>query len=163
MGFALSDLALTSPSFENGSPIPLRHTGFGENTSPGLRWSGLPEATSSMAVVCVDPDAPFLSSDGSVGLAHWVLYNIPPEVDGLPQGVGGSQFTCGPNQMGTPDYAGPQPPQGHGDHHYYFWLLALDAGPNLDGGLGFRELIASVEPHVLGMNRLVGTFCAPTG
>jgi Raf kinase inhibitor-like YbhB/YbcL family protein len=162
MGFALSDLVLTSPSFENDSPLPFRHSGFGDDLSPGLRWSGVPGQAVSVAVVCHDPDAPFVGSGGTIGIAHWVLYNIPAGVEDLPEGVGGTQYTCGPNQAGDLGYAGPRPPQGHGAHRYYFWLLALGVGPDLEDGLSLPQLLARVEPHVLGLNRLVGTFCAPS-
>lgn len=50
------------------------------------------------------------------------------------------------------------PPEGHGTHHYYFWLMALDAELDLAPGLSMWELLESVEPHVIGMNRLVGTY-----
>ncbi len=58
--------------------MPEAHTGTGEDVSPALAWSGAPEATASFAVICHDPDAPLVTSEGRYGFAHWILYNIPP-------------------------------------------------------------------------------------
>ena len=77
MGFALSDMQLTSPAFDSGGAIPARHTGEAEDVSPALAWSGAPDGTKSFAVICHDPDAPLVSPSGRYGYVHWVLYNIP--------------------------------------------------------------------------------------
>src|SRR5690606_3797931 len=120
-----------------------------------LSWSHLPEGTQSLALFCHDPDAP-LASPGSYGFVHWVLYNIPASVAELPEGVQG--YTSGKNDFGTTRYGGPMPPEGHGVHHYYFWLLALDRELDLPAELTLWQLLERVEPHVIGMNRLVGTY-----
>lgn len=157
MGFALANMKVTSPSFGPGGEIPSKYTGQGDNVPPALEWSDPPEGTRSFAVICHDPDAPIVSPDGTYGVAHWVVYNIPAEVTSLPEAVGGS-YTTGPNQMGNASYAGPMPPPGHGPHHYYFWVLALKRGTDLDEGLSLWKLLEAVEPDLLGMNRLVGTY-----
>jgi phosphatidylethanolamine-binding protein (PEBP) family uncharacterized protein len=53
------------------------------------------------------------------------------------------------------------PPELHGVHHYYFWLLALRADTKLAPGLSMQDLFAAIEPQVLGMNRLIGTYSRP--
>ncbi|MFO7286047.1 MAG: YbhB/YbcL family Raf kinase inhibitor-like protein [Gammaproteobacteria bacterium] len=155
MGFALSDLELKSSAFTHNGPIPRKHTGEGENVSPQLSWSRLPDNTKSLALICHDPDAP-LVSPGTYGFVHWVLYNIPATVAELPEGVSG--YTSGKNDYGVTVYKGPNPPPGHGVHHYYFWLLALDKELDLPEGLTMWQLLERIEPHVIGMNRLVGTY-----
>ena len=155
MGFALSDMTLTSSAFEDGGPIPTRHTGEGEDVSPALSWNKVPEGTRSFALICHDPDAP-LVSPGTYGFVHWVLYGIPGSATGLPEGSG--DYVKGVNNFGNAGYGGPMPPEGHGTHHYFFWLLALDAEPELDAGLSMWELLGKIEPSVIGMNRLVGTY-----
>ena len=50
------------------------------------------------------------------------------------------------------------PPNGHGIHHYYFWLLALDLEPSLQEKLSLWELLSVVEPNVIGMNRLIAKY-----
>ena len=77
-------------------------------------------------MLCHDPDAPLVSPGGTYGFVHWVLYNIPASVAQLPEGVQG--YTSGQNDFGKRVYGGPMPPEGHGVHHYFFWLLALYRG-----------------------------------
>jgi len=155
MGFALSDMQLSSSAFATGGAIPRAHTGEGEDVSPALSWSGAPDHGRSFALICHDPDAP-LVTPGQYGYVHWVLYNIPASVSQLPQGCG--DYTSGRNDFGNAGYGGPMPPEGHGTHHYFFWLLALDREPNLDPGLTLWQLLEQVEPNVVAMNRLVGTY-----
>lgn len=155
MGFALSDMKLTSPAFQPGGAIPKRHTGEGEDVSPALAWSGAPKGVERFALICHDPDAP-LVKPGHYGFVHWVLYGIPGSAQGLAEGV--AEHVQGRNDFGKAGYGGPMPPEGHGRHHYFFWLLALGETPELAPGLTLWELLEKVEPQVLAMNRLVGTY-----
>ena len=150
MGFALSSMQLASPAFATGGAIPAKHTGEAEDVSPALEWSDAP-----FAVICHDPDAP-LVTPGRYGYVHWVLYNIPGSATALAEGSG--EHTQGMSDFGSPGYGGPMPPEGHGVHNYFFWLLALDADLNLEPGLGMWDLLDRIEPNVIGMNRLVGTY-----
>lgn len=155
MGFALSDMVLSSPAFEPGGRIPSKHTGEGQDVSPALSWSNVPGDAKAFALICHDPDAP-LVTPGTYGFVHWALYNIPASATQLPEGT--QDYTAGKNDMGRTGYAGPMPPEGHGVHNYYFWLLALDAEMQLEPGLSMWTLLERVEPHVIAMNRLVGTY-----
>jgi len=155
MGFALSDMTLTSSAFDRGGPIPTRHTGEGEDVSPALSWRGQPNGTKSYALICHDPDAP-LVKPGTYGFVHWVLYGIPGSIVEFPEG--GGDCIQGINDFGKPGYGGPMPPEGHGTHHYFFWLLALDADVDLEPGLTMWGLLEKIEPNVIAMNRLVGTY-----
>ncbi|MGH8278147.1 MAG: YbhB/YbcL family Raf kinase inhibitor-like protein [Gammaproteobacteria bacterium] len=156
MGFAPSDLQLTSTAFPTHGAIPKEHTGEGADTSPPLTWRHLPAKTHGLAVICHDPDAPLVAANGTYGFVHWVLYNIPAAVADLPEAV--KQYTRGKNDMGNIGYNGPMPPKGHGKHHYYFWLLALDEDLKQPPGLTLWEFLKRAEPHVVGMNRLIGTY-----
>jgi Raf kinase inhibitor-like YbhB/YbcL family protein len=156
MGFALSSMQVESAAFTPHGRIPPKYTGEGEDVSPPLRWSDAPEGTKSFAVICHDPDAP-LCKPGTYGFVHWVLYDIPASVTSLSEGEG-DRFTNGETDFGKATYGGPMPPEGHGTHHYYFWVLALDRELDLEAGLTMWELLERVEPHVIGMNRLVGTY-----
>jgi len=156
MGFALSDMQLTSSAFEPGGPIPPKHTGEGKDISPELSWKDTPEGTSAFAIICHDPDAPLVTPAGSCGFVHWVLYNIPASTSSITEGSG--EYTCGKNDFGNDAYGGPMPPNGHGEHRYYFWIMALGDTIDLEAGLTMWQLLARIEPHLIGMNRLVGTF-----
>ena len=155
MGFALSDMNLASPAFAQGESIPAIHTGESDDTSPELTWSNAPDTVKSYAVICHDPDAP-LVKPGTYGYVHWVLYGIPGNLTGLPEGV--DDYVQGVNDFGNPGYGGPMPPPGHGKHHYFFWLLGLDTEPDLPPGLTMWELLERIEPNIIAMNRLVGTY-----
>lgn len=155
MAFALSTMQLESSAFTAGGAIPARHTGEGENLSPPLAWHGAPDNTRGFAIICHDPDAP-LVQNGSYGFVHWVLYNLPASVTSLEENSG--EGTSGINDLDRSGYGGPMPPEGHGVHHYYFWVLALDKATSLPEGLALPELLKQIEPHLIGMNRLVGTY-----
>lgn len=156
MGFALSEMRLTSDAFDQGGAIPKKYTGEGENVSPALAWENAPANTKAFAVVCHDPDAPLVGGNGTYGYVHWVLYNIPANVTRLAEGESG--YTSGKSDFGKPGYGGPMPPNGHGTHNYYFWVLALDDDAKLQEGLTLWDLLEKTEPNVIGMNRLVGTY-----
>jgi len=156
MGFALSDMQLNSTAFKQGGSIPVQHTGEGEDTSPALSWDYAPDGTRAYAVLCHDPDAPLVSPAGTYGFVHWVLYNIPDSTTALAEGS--SEYTNGKNDFGNEAYGGPMPPNGHGEHRYYYWILALKQPVELDAGLTMWQLLERIEPVLIGMNRLVGTF-----
>src|SRR4051812_12527361 len=104
-------IALTSTAFEQGEPIPREYTGDGQNISPPLQWSGPPGGTSSLALVCQDPDAP----RGT--FTHWVIFNLPAESRELSASVPSvgtlpGDATPGTNDFGKLDYGGPSPPPG---------------------------------------------------
>lgn len=155
MGFAPSKLTLTSSAFQSHGKIPKKHTGEGPDVSPPLSWSQIPDGTHSFALFCHDPDAP-LVTPGAYGFVHWVLYNIPASVTQLSEDE--RRFTNGATHFGANAYGGPMPPEGHGVHHYFFWILALDAELELEPGLSLEGLLKAIEPNVIGMNRLVGTY-----
>jgi Raf kinase inhibitor-like YbhB/YbcL family protein len=147
----LGDLAIGSPAFGHHEPIPARHAGDGEDIAPALEWSGAPEGTKAFAVVVHDPDAPLVD-----GFTHWVAYGIPGAAAGLPEG--GGDALAGTNSFGNQGYNGPAPPPGHGRHHYYFWVYALDEDVGLEPGLDRRTVLDRIEDHVIEQARLVGTY-----
>ncbi len=140
-----------APLSQHHSAIPARHTGDGEDIAPALQWSGAPDGTKAFAVVVHDPDAPLVD-----GFTHWVAYGISGDTAGLPEG--GGEATAGTNSFGNQGYNGPAPPPGHGTHHYYFWVYALDDDLDLEPGLDRRALLARIEDHVIEQARLVGTY-----
>lgn len=145
-------IRVSSPAFERGGAIPRKYTGEGEDVSPPLEWTGLPEGTREVALVCDDPDAPTREP-----FVHWVLYKIAPYRAGLPEG-GRSGALEGLNGFGRAGYGGPMPPVGHGTHHYHFKVYALDAELEVSPGLSKDQLLAAIEGHVLNEGELVGTY-----
>ena len=148
----LGNLSISSKAFGQHVKIPKQYTTEGEDRSPPIEWKGLPAGTRQLALVCHDPDAPLPK-----GFTHWVVYGIPPETTGIPEGGGGG-FVQGVNDTGRPGYLGPAPPPGHGLHHYYFWLYALGDGPKLPPNLSREALLEAIGKSVLEQARLVGTY-----
>ena len=143
---------LRSPAFENGEWIPPRYTCEGENLSPPLAWSGVPEEARAMALVLDDPDAP------AKVWVHWVLYNLPPGAGMIPEGSRGLEATAreGRNDFGDLGYGGPCPPRG--THRYRFRLFALDTHLDVGEGCSKSELLRAMEGHVLAEAELIGTY-----
>jgi hypothetical protein len=151
MGLNIADLAISSPAFPALGALPARHSYDGGNVSPELEWTGVPSGTRELAVICHDPDAPLPD-----GFTHWVVYGIPPSEQGIKGG--GGAFTEGTNDFGESGYGGPQPPPGHGVHHYYFWVYALDAELGSTPGLSRRQLLDAMSDHIIEQNRVIGTY-----
>jgi Raf kinase inhibitor-like YbhB/YbcL family protein len=67
-------------------------------------------------------------------------------------------FTQGRNDLGNEGYSGPLPPEGHGSHHYCFWLYALDTEIGAGPGLTRAVLLDAIGDHVIEQARMVGTY-----
>jgi len=145
----------TSSAFADGSKIPEVYSCKGADVSPPLAWSGVPEGAASLALICDDPDAPMGT------WVHWVYFDLPPHLEGLPQDVpagenpevGGVQ---GRNSWRRSDYGGPCPPGG--THRYYFKLYALDVMLDLGPAANKRRVLKAMEGHILAEAQLMGTF-----
>jgi Raf kinase inhibitor-like YbhB/YbcL family protein len=152
MGLNIKELRIYSPAFASLENIPKRYTSEGENVSPPLAWSGVPPETQQLVLICHDPDAPL-----PYGFTHWLIYSIPPTVSQIAEADGG-KFTEGINSSNQPGYTGPAPPKGHGPHHYYFWLYALDANLALKPDMNREQLLDVIANHVIEQARLVGVY-----
>jgi Raf kinase inhibitor-like YbhB/YbcL family protein len=146
----MPDTELTSTAFADGAAIPVKHTCDGDDVSPPLSWSSLPEGTRSLALIVHDTDAP------SGDFTHWVAWNIDPEPGGL--GEGTPAPSEGVNGFGDTGYNGPCPPPGHGPHRYFHDLHALDSEIDLEPGASREQLETALDGHVLAVVQLVGTF-----
>ena len=150
-------LQIRTPAFAPNERIPEQFSRDRENMSPRLEWDGAPAKTRSFALVVEDPDAP----RGT--FRHWAAYDIPPEARYLAEGAGssarGAPVRMGRNDFGNAAYDGPQPPQGHGVHHYHFRLFALDV-PQLDvpRGADARQVLEAAHEHSIAEAETVGTF-----
>lgn len=150
-------LALTSTAFADWGSIPVKYTCHGQNISPALDWSGSPTDTASFALIMDDPDAAY---------THWVVYNLPGDLNGLPEAVpkdeelanGGLQGKIGSGGIGYPTgYFGPCPPQ-DSLHHYRFTLYALDASLDLAAGASKDEVMQVMPGHILAQGQLIGVY-----
>ncbi len=151
----LATIQVTSPAFREGEMIPARYTCDGDNISPPLDWQAVPEGTKALALIMDDPDAP----RGT--FVHWVLYDLPPDLEGLPEDlpkgkglpIGGEEGINSTDQLG---YMGPCPPSG--THRYFVKLYALDEKLNLPAGETKSKLLDAMEGHILGQGQLMGRY-----
>ena len=155
-GGAPVTLQLTSPDFSSGGDIPKQFTCSGADISPALQWNAPPASTQSFALIADDPDAP-------VGTwVHWVAYNLPANLRGLPQTFPKTEQAAdgsrqGKNDFGNIGYGGPCPPPGKA-HRYFFKLYALDTKLNLKSGATKRDLENAMQGHIVAQGEYMGRF-----
>ena len=146
---------LQSPAFKSETQIPVKYTCEGLNISPPLKWYGAPMGTQSYVLFVEDPDVPTPQTPMRTWV-HWIVYDIPAEVQSADEGelpVGGK---CGRNDWMRADYGGPCPPIGR--HRYFHTLYALDRFIANFESPTKRELLKSMEGHVLDKAVLIGTY-----
>ncbi len=145
-------MIIISSAFGNFEDIPLKHTGEGDDLSPPLRWQDFPEETRSFVLICDDPDAPNQTWD------HWILYNIPPHMNVLAEGLNylPKEIQILKNGWGRKEYGGPMPPTGK--HRYFFKLYALNTLIQLPADATKQDLIEAMRNHILAEATLVGCY-----
>lgn len=153
MPLNIKDLAITVPGFGPGERIPDQHAADHGNLAPELEITGVPDGTAELAVIVHDPDAPLPH-----GFVHWVVYGIDPATVRVGVASTEGEHREGPNSLGENAYSGPQPPPGHGTHHYYFWVYALDTP--VVGAPTREEFLDAYGDSIIEQNRVVGTFSA---
>jgi Raf kinase inhibitor-like YbhB/YbcL family protein len=142
-------LKVSSTAFVNNGAIPAKYSCEGEEVSPPLIISDVPEGAKSLAIVVHDPDAP---REG--GFTHWVVWNIDVANKTLPENFKGAQQ--GLNGAGQPGYKGMCPPTG--THHYHFMVYALDMKLSIDPKTDKAGLEKSMQGHILAQGELVGLY-----
>jgi Raf kinase inhibitor-like YbhB/YbcL family protein len=144
---------------------------FGDNVSPPLAWSGVPEGTQSLVLLLDDPDSV------PAGFVHWVIFDMPPDAAGLLEDVPGQGELADGSRQGSNDFApfgpgtfpggaeyrmvGYDGPCPGGEHRYVFTLYALDAPLGLAPEVTMAEVVAAMEGHFLAEAELVGVFAPP--
>lgn len=153
-------IKVTIAAFADGAMIPAKFgcaNGTNANISPAIQWSGLPDGTTTVAVILHDTDLMIGDSD----VLHWAIFNIPATATGLPEGVplgatlpdGSAQL---PNIGRGLGYFNPCPPPPT-THHYIFEVFALDT--KLDPAPSTRaDLMKGMVGHVKGKGTWVGQF-----
>jgi len=128
-----SHFVLSSPDPQLVASVPdtYRANAFGctgGNQSPPLQWSGAPAGTQSFVLTLFDRDERSTPS----GWWHWVVYDLPKDVDKLPKGAGAAHSALlaagtlqGRSDLGEDAYHGPCPAKGDPPHRYVFTIYAL--------------------------------------
>src|SRR6516164_7018167 len=151
---AADPFTLTSTTFKDGQMMPRKVAAstanlsspncVGENVSPQLSWTGVPEGTKSFALLMEDPE-----SRGASGVHHWVAYGIPASVTSFAEGEvskPSDKYVGGKSTLGVGTYFGPCTPPGT-PHHYTFVVIATDFDPKeLPAGMTRDEFLAKLAP-----------------
>src|SRR5262245_10118833 len=164
---AIAVMTLTSSAWPDGGQIPVKYTQVGDETSPPLAWSNVPENVASFVLIAHDVDAAV--GNGTDDVLHWMLWNIPATTTSLPEKVPvASQLPDGTRQISatSPGYRGPGALASGPAHHYVFELYALDSTidvpavgappPQARAAVG-----AAMAGHVRGKAVYVGLFRRP--
>lgn len=152
-------MVLTSTAFIHNGEIPLLYTCDGKDVPPPLAWKDVPEATKSLVLIVDDPDAPDPKAP-KMTWVHWVLYNIPSNVDSLQEAIMSDRLPSGTleglNDWKRTGYGGPCPPIGR--HRYFHKLYALDGVLlNLNSPTK-AKLETKMTGHIIANAELVGTY-----
>lgn len=155
-------IVVQSPAMTGGQPMARDFTPDGRNISPPITWGALPAGTRQLVVICQDHGA-----GNPPPWVHWIIYNIPANARGLPEGIpidradpmpaGLEGATQGNNSWNLAMYRGPAPPAGS-VHEYDFTVLALNAELNLPSGLTRAEVLEAVAGRVIGEGNMVPTY-----
>ncbi|RST29824.1 YbhB/YbcL family Raf kinase inhibitor-like protein [Sphingomonas ginkgonis] len=153
-------LSLSSTAFADGGRIPDRFTADGEGVSPPLSWGPPPAGTETLLLIVEDPDAP-----AARPLVHAIVAGLPPEAGGIaeggiaPDGDGDAGGDTGRNSFRREGWLPPDPPNGHGAHHYVFQLLALGAGAPLEPTPDRGDVVDALrERPILAAGLLTGIY-----
>ena len=153
-------IKLTSSAFMDGGTIPKKYTRDGDDVSPPLEWSNLPEGTQEIAIIMDDPDA-----RRGLPWVHWVIYKIPPEATSLREAIPQSEKLQEPAgalqgrnswDAGNIGYRGPSPPSG--THRYFFKIYALSKKLDLKGGMSKGRLLKAMGDNILAWGKLMGKY-----
>ncbi len=156
-------LTMESRAFTAYGEIPPHYTCEGADVSPPLIWFEAPSLTTSLVLIVDDPDAPDPAAP-KMTWVHWVLYNIPATLNGLPEGISKRMppgMHQGQNDWRRNDWGGPCPPVGR--HRYYFTLFALDIMLPGQDGLTKAQVLNAMQGGILGQTDLVGTYQKKSG
>ncbi len=152
------NFTIDSSAFAADGTIPGKYTcDDPAPVSPALSFSNVPAGTKSLALIMLDPDVPkTLRPDGE--FVHWVLFNIPPQTTGIPEGS--SEGVQGNNGAGKKGYIGPCPPPQYEpkEHRYFFTLYALDENLSLEPGATKDKVLSAMAGHELGSATLIGRY-----
>src|SRR5437762_10018212 len=159
-------MTLTSTAFSDGGQIPVKYTQAGEQVSPALAWTNAPPNTASFVLHMHDLEvARNRTTDDQV---HWLVWNIPASVTGLPEGVPqGADLKDGSHQISAsgPVYRGPGAPATGPMHHYTFEIYALDTKLDVPAAADAFEtrtnVMKAMQGHIIGTAVYMGLFHRP--
>ena len=202
-----SGLQIKISAWSDGEKIPAKfafgkydaqsHVALSDNLNPEISWENAPKETKSFVLICHDPDVPSVGDDVNqegkvvpadlprVDFYHWVLVNIPVDINHIKEGDASDGITAKGKPVGKKsyglagvndytawfagdesmagdygDYDGPCPPWNDSIvHHYHFTLYALDIDSlELSDSFSGADVMAAIDGRVLAKSSYVGTY-----
>lgn len=155
-------ISLTSPAFADGTEIPDRFCGpgIGENISPALDWSGVPDGTVRLLLALEDLDAP---SATHTAIHAAAVLTARGREGGLAEGAlarRNARLAWVRSRRGPRGYLGPRPLPGHGTHTYVFHLFAIDTPITPPRDADLPTLVRMLRGRVTARGELTGTRSA---
>jgi len=155
-------IVVTSTAQEPDGRLADPHSAYHDNLSPPLQWTSAPDVK-AWAIIVEDPDAP-----REAPFVHWMIWNIEGGITHLDAGLPNTGQLVTPqgaiqgrNDMGGHGWFGPRPPAGHGLHHYYFQVFALDDMIDMGPETPLPELLNALKARTLASGEMVATYEAP--
>lgn len=149
MFFPPKDLKISSKDIVAETKIDDIYAAATGNKAPVLTIEGVPAEAVELAVIVHDPDAPLVN-----GFTHLTVYGLAPDTTTVDlENLAGR---LGPHGGGAVGYTGMEPPFGHGTHHYYFWVYALNA--KVEGEPSREQFLSKYAGNLIEMNRFVATY-----
>ncbi len=147
-------MRITSSKFKNGEKIPKLYTCEGYDWNPPVEFHDVPKEAKSLVMIMEDPDVPESIRPDKLWV-HWIVYEIPPDCQGIPE----HSPPPGTHGRGTnmrTAYMGPCPPDK--EHRYFFNLYALDIMPDWPKGMTKEEVEKAIDDHIIAKAQLMGTY-----
>lgn len=152
-------MTLTTTAWSDGGTIPAKYTQAGDDVSPPLAWSNVPEGTTHFVLIAHDIDQAVGQATDDV--LHWMVWNIPGSARALTEAIPqGPQLADGSRQISVtgPNYRGPGAPASGPPHHYVFEIYALDGAIDVPAvGQSPAQTRAAVVAAMAGKIRARGT------
>jgi Raf kinase inhibitor-like YbhB/YbcL family protein len=167
-GASSGEFSLTSSELAEGGTFLPKHTcqmsGFDNDESPPLAWSGAPEGTMSYAITFIDRT---LVDEGNVLGYHWAIWNLSESVMALPANLPSGLTLTDPVSatQSRNSYLGPCPFYGQNmpgaePHIYEFTIFALPTETATISGSINAAMITALENAALGSATLSGESTA---
>lgn len=148
-------MMVTSDAFPDGGVIPEKYAARGDNVQPGFKFSDIPPAGVSLAIIFHDIDVAF---GGTNDVLHWMAWNVPLAGGEIPEGSLPAGSVQGNNIRQMPGYMGPGAPVGERYHHYVFEFYVLSENIDLAADASREELLAAIADKVVGKAAYVGRY-----
>nr|BFE81594.1 hypothetical protein GCM10020093_041950 [Planobispora longispora] len=123
-GVQLEPLSVTSPTLQDGGPLPSDYSCHGSMGNPPLRWSRVPDDAKSVAIV-VDNNNSRTGAE-----VHWVVLDIDPRTNEVAENTVPVDAVEGRTTNGKVGYTPPCRRQ----ENYRFTVYALKGKVDLDKG-----------------------------